>query len=426
MEDHSKSARRVFVSGLKLFSGTGGAQVVMVVAIPILTRLHTTAEFGDLGMFMAGTTLLSVLISGRYEIAIPLPVEDRDGWALFIATLRLGAALACLGLLFALVTPEFLFSSIPRMFRFLILLPFAIFSMMGITTTEYWLNRKGCFSTVSWGRFIGSLVMAGTQIGLGVLGWGGLGLISGFLIGLFTTFFINSVKSWQVRPPVGGKYWELMRQYSRFPKFMLLAQVCNSASNHFPVIAFGTYFGVSSAGTYTMANRTMTMVDLLASAVGQAFYPELAKKFAAAEDCYILLKKTLQKLAWLALAFFPLLFAIGPTLFAWCFGENWRQSGEIVRWILPMFVMRFVSYPATLVPMIAGRQDLYLLRQIFLFIFVVASLIAGWQSGSFKMTLFLYSAVYSFFYFLDMYIGIKILREGKFLLRDDPLSAHRA
>ena len=75
---------------MTLASGTAIAQLLLVLATPILTRLYTPADYGTLAVYASTLTVLLVLASLRYESAVPLP-EDEDvaGSVLAIALLVL-------------------------------------------------------------------------------------------------------------------------------------------------------------------------------------------------------------------------------------------------------------------------------------------------------------------------------------------------
>jgi len=63
---------------LTLMTGTTIAQAIPIAFTPILTRLYTPKDFGVLGLFVAITSILSVIANGRYELAIMLPEKDID------------------------------------------------------------------------------------------------------------------------------------------------------------------------------------------------------------------------------------------------------------------------------------------------------------------------------------------------------------
>ena len=59
-------------------TGTGLAQAIPIAISPILTRLYTPEEFGIFALYIAITAILTILVTGRYELAIMLPKEDED------------------------------------------------------------------------------------------------------------------------------------------------------------------------------------------------------------------------------------------------------------------------------------------------------------------------------------------------------------
>jgi O-antigen/teichoic acid export membrane protein len=65
-------------NALTLVSGTAIAQAILVLISPILTRLYSPADFGDLALFISITSIIGVIANGRYELAIMLPEKDED------------------------------------------------------------------------------------------------------------------------------------------------------------------------------------------------------------------------------------------------------------------------------------------------------------------------------------------------------------
>ena len=72
---------------LTLMTGTSLAQAIPVAISPILTRLYSPEEFGLFALYMAVAMIVSVLVTGRYELAILLPRNEPD--ALHIAALAI-------------------------------------------------------------------------------------------------------------------------------------------------------------------------------------------------------------------------------------------------------------------------------------------------------------------------------------------------
>ena len=56
-----------------MMSGTLVAQILLICVTPILTRLYTVEDFGNLSVFMSILSMLTVGSTGKFELAIVLP-----------------------------------------------------------------------------------------------------------------------------------------------------------------------------------------------------------------------------------------------------------------------------------------------------------------------------------------------------------------
>jgi O-antigen/teichoic acid export membrane protein len=65
-------------------SGIFIAQLISLIATPIITRLYSPADFGVLSVFSSTLAIIVIVGGFRYEVAIPLPKEDIDAANLFV------------------------------------------------------------------------------------------------------------------------------------------------------------------------------------------------------------------------------------------------------------------------------------------------------------------------------------------------------
>jgi O-antigen/teichoic acid export membrane protein len=63
---------------LTLMTGTTIAQAIPIAISPILTRIYTPEDFGVFALYMSLASIISVVATGRYELAIMLPKKDDD------------------------------------------------------------------------------------------------------------------------------------------------------------------------------------------------------------------------------------------------------------------------------------------------------------------------------------------------------------
>ena len=69
---------------MTLMLGTTVAQAIPIIISPILTRIYSPEEFGLLILFMSIVSILSVIVSLRYERAIIQPLDDEDAISLVV------------------------------------------------------------------------------------------------------------------------------------------------------------------------------------------------------------------------------------------------------------------------------------------------------------------------------------------------------
>ena len=72
---------------LTLMLGTTIAQAIPIIISPILTRIYSPEEFGSLILFMSIVSILSVIVSLRYEKAIVQPLSDEDAISLVVISM---------------------------------------------------------------------------------------------------------------------------------------------------------------------------------------------------------------------------------------------------------------------------------------------------------------------------------------------------
>src|SRR5690606_7842279 len=87
-----------------LAAGTAAGQALILLAMPLVTRLYSPEDFGVLAVYASILALLVVVITLKFETAIVLAESDETAAQLLLLSLAVAAvvsALAGLGVLFA-------------------------------------------------------------------------------------------------------------------------------------------------------------------------------------------------------------------------------------------------------------------------------------------------------------------------------------
>ena len=162
-----------------------------------MTRIYSPEEFGLFAVFLALFSILSALVTGRYEMAIMLPEDEKDSLSLFhlslIFSFTFSAFIAVIIFLFSAEISDF-FNNQELNF-WLYFLPFSIFFAGIFQTFNYWLNRNKDYKNIAMGKIV---LGAGTsifQLLMRMISKISGGLIVGYLIGqiIVTYYFLIKI-----------------------------------------------------------------------------------------------------------------------------------------------------------------------------------------------------------------------------------------
>jgi O-antigen/teichoic acid export membrane protein len=170
---------------LTLMTGTTIAQAIPIAISPILTRIYTPEDFGVFALYIAITVIVSVIATGRYELAITLPKKDEDAVNIVALSIIITFFVSVLSFLVVF----FLNAKITHLLKnqeissWLYLVPLTVFFTGIYQSFNYWSNRKKQYKRLSISRVAQSGVTGTSNLTMGFLGFGSSGLILGGLIG---------------------------------------------------------------------------------------------------------------------------------------------------------------------------------------------------------------------------------------------------
>lgn len=184
---HGKLASGSFAHNvLMMFIGTAIGQLGGVLLSPVLTRIYSPEQFGVLGMYMAVISILSLIATLRYEIAIPLVKTDEEAANMLAVcgiSLVFTSIIISLLLLFITAVPDCLQSSVGELWAYRAMIPIGVFAIGAYQVGVYYATHKQSFKALSQTKVYQGYGGPISQIILGLLGANVWGLIIGFVIG---------------------------------------------------------------------------------------------------------------------------------------------------------------------------------------------------------------------------------------------------
>jgi O-antigen/teichoic acid export membrane protein len=355
----SASARHV----LTLMTGTSLAQAIALAVSPLLTRLYTPGQFGVYALYLSAVALLAIVATGRYELAVVLPESDDDAWHVCALALLIALAVSalCVVGVWAFSGGIAAWAGDADLGGWLYLLPLAVLLTSVTNTLGCWANRRQHYTQIASNRLSQSATTAAASVGFGAAAQTGLGLVWASVLGqgLSAALFALGLRR-DERVAAGGLKRETLRaqaaRFINFPRINLPHALLDAAQASALLALLGLTFGSGVLGLYAFALRIVkTPLGMLGSSVGQVFQQRAAQLYNDGGDLRGLVRRTTLRLAKLIVPFVALML-VAPQLFAWLFGDGWREAGVYALILTPWMALNFITSPLSQLPLIVGQQ----------------------------------------------------------------------
>lgn len=349
---------------LTLMTGTTIAQAIPIAISPILTRIYSPSDFGVLALFSSLVSIVAIIATGRYELAIMLPEDDSDAVNLLALSVLISFAVSFISLLVVFVFNTQIASLLgnPAISDWLYWVPVSILLTGIYQALNYWSSRKKHFERLAISRISQSASAATANLSFGYFGLGVSGLIGGSLIGQSCS---TGVLGWQVwrdekNRAVSISKNSMMRNAKRYQKFPLINSLhafSDSVQTSGIVFVISAFFGSSILGFYSFTLRVLRMpLSLIGSSVSQVFFQKATQTYNGGGELHLLLNKTMIKLAMIAIPIFVIIIFFAPDMFLLFFGKAWREAGVYAQILSPWIFLNFIVSPISQIPIILDKQ----------------------------------------------------------------------
>ena len=357
-----------------LASATGLAQLVTILSSPVLTRLYTPQDFGVLSVYASMIVIISVVSSGRYEYSIPLPETDSLAASLLaVGALILAGVTAVTAVLAALFGPELagaLHAS--ALTPYLWLVPVGVLAVGIYQLGYFWALRLRAYATVARTKLSQSLLRALTQVGLGIVVAGPVGLLLGQTVGSVAGTVTLSRQAYaESSSAFRAVTWRSIaagaKRYIRFLTYGSTAGLLNTAAMQGLPILLAWSQGIAVAGWFGLTQRLLGLPMLvLGTAISDTFLgvaPKLAREDHAA--LRQLFTRTTRRMLIAASGPAIVIILFGPMLFSTIFGPAWETSGLYARYWTPAVFLQFAVSPLSQIANVLERQRVQMVLDLF-------------------------------------------------------------
>jgi O-antigen/teichoic acid export membrane protein len=280
-ESHdSNKPRSNFIQAVGvLVGGTALAHGITALALPILSRLYSPADFSMLAVFTSLLSIISVAACLRFDVAVAIPDKDIDAANLLALALGCAFVISLIVAILVLLIPEQIASWLNQigLSAYLWLLPLGVLLASSYSALQTWLVRKKEFGQIARSRIAQSAVAAGMQLSMGAAGVGAFGLLLGYVLNAGAACVVLGYKVIRFdRRAFRAVSWSGMRAmamvHHRYPKYSTWEALSNSAAIQVPIIMIAALAVGPEAGYLSMAMYVMQApMALVGGAIGQVY-----------------------------------------------------------------------------------------------------------------------------------------------------------
>lgn len=386
---------------LTLMTGASLSQAILISISPILTRIYTPEDFGVFALYGSIVGIVGVIANGRYEQAIMIPEKDEDAKGILYLSLIISIVLSVI--LFMLVwmfNDQFTsWLNEPLISPWLYVVPVSVLFFGIFNSLNFWFNREKRFKDMAYNRVAQTTTNASVNLSIGALTSGPGGLIGGQVSGqVFAALFFvyKFVRNNAFMSLKRASMRRVLITYSDFPKKGSFGIVFNLLANQLPVIFIGILYGSGILGFYALILRVLnTPLTVVGKSVSQVFFQTASQNVKDNKDNNALFKGTSIRLFAVIVVPMLILFFFGGDIFAFVFGPEWHEAGELVRLFVFYYLIRFIfSAQSTLltVKRMLGTEAIF---NVILFIVQMGSLYLGYITGGYEYS-FLFMGISGF------------------------------
>ena len=325
---------RYFSNVVKLVSGSLISNAILFLSIPIITKLYSTAEFGEYSLIMSYALLLSIIISLRYEQVLPM-LSDRHLEIMKYACLKIAIAMLIIFFLIVLII-----SSVFHVSEKYLYIPIIAFFCSTFEIYQYYSISKNKYNSIAYSKSCRSFFLVLSQYLLSIFPSFGL-LLSEVISRLsslapFKPFksFDSKKLSWNI-----NSHNKLLTKYKSYPILVLPSSLLNISVTLLTPIFISSEYGVEYLGVYYMAYKIMSIPEIvLTQSISHSFIGEVSR-FVSGDNVNILsvFNKTVFTMLFVSCFSYASLYFCSHFILDYV-DSSWNKLPEFILVLIPLFI----------------------------------------------------------------------------------------
>ena len=399
-------------------SGTGFGQLIFLGFSPIFMRLFTPEAFGNLALVMSISAIVAIVITLRYEMAIPIATDDKKAINLFILSIGLSTIFTIVLLIFFLLfkTTIMSFLNFPE-FKILFFIPLTAFIEATINTFHYWFIREKRFAIPSISRTLFYSGMVGTQFLLFfTINEKIIALLTGLIAGQIFSLLFLVITFFKEGNNIFlyinfNRIFKEAKKFKKFPLFSTWNAGINTLARNLPPILLNLFFTKAIVGQFYIAMRLMNIpLNILQSSVSQVFYQRVSELLKNKQPLKQFFNTTVLKLGAIIIVPLLIVFFWGESILSYILGDKWKLAGQLTSILVPLYFFRFIISPVSIIFTATGKQHFVLVWQI---AYAISTFLCFYIGGNMNVSIQVISSIFSWtsagFYLIMLLLQRKVV-----------------
>ena len=393
---------RLLASSAVLASSSVIVNVMMLSATPFIARFYGPTAFGVFSVYMSYFTIISVISSLRYEIAIPTPKLGYVATDLGYLSSTILLITTVVVLFFISMIDYFNDSHLDKIY-YMMPLTLLFAGFYSIYNNIALRNKK--IHLISITRVVSAAILIISQLTLSSFAQLGLvisSIFSNFVAFIFLLLWGNSNNP--KRPYNFTKIRRVAKRYLRYPIYTGPAGFVNSFSAQLPTIYIAASLGVKEAGIYAIAHKLISApISISQSSFGKIVHGYASERNSIAYKSAIL--KLFLSLNIVGLLSSIILISYAPQIINVFLGEAWGEATVIISILSLSLGIHLSTSPITMLLNIYGYSNYSLYANVILALCKISGLYFGSLSGSFEDMIF----IFVLFNFVGYFVFLNII-----------------
>jgi teichuronic acid exporter len=341
-----------------LASGNAIAQIIAVLAMPVLTRLYSPEDFAIQNLFLQLIGFFVVLLTWRYEYFIQLPKKENESVELLVLVLCLGMVGVAISIPLVWLFQDNLanWMGFPMLKTWLVFVPLTAALISFSIAFQHLTQRNGLYRHSSLAEVVNKGTYVSTAIGGYFLLPGPAGLLLSTALGAVGKIIWLSRILW-IRLNVKKEYINsfeklkiikikslvsIANTYSRLSGSMVVSHILLSCTSIIPSIFISRFYDNESLGQFALVSSTIYLPSgLIGGAIGQVYYQRAAESWSTGKCFSDLWRTSAKQLIFIGVPIYTVLGIISPWVYPFIFGELWSDAG---RYASLMAIVAFFSF----------------------------------------------------------------------------------